>query len=173
MESGDQVVASTIALSGPCAMAVWVLQAAGVAGFLTIMVMDGARAGSALLPWLPVWAVICVAAYARLRVFCLVVTGQTVICYRVARFGGRTGRLAFTAPLPTVTAAAGRRSPLGRAIRVSIPGQRPRRLRLSARARWQHDSDEVIAALRAGSASVTGSQVPPARTEPGPAPDGA
>ncbi len=90
-------------------------------------------------------------------------TGRAVICYRVSRFSGAPGRLAFTAPVPAVTVAAGRRTPLGLQVRISASGQRTLRLRLSANARWQHDSDEVTAALVAGRASVTGHQLPSGR----------
>jgi hypothetical protein len=160
MEDDDQVVASTVAVSGPWALALWAVLALGLAGFLAVMVAYGARGGRVLGPWPPAWAAIALVLYARQRAFFLVVTGRAVICYRAARFTGAPGPLAFTAPLPAVTAAVGRRSPLGRAVRVSVPGQRPRRLRLSARGRWQHDSDEVIAALAAGRASVTGHLTP-------------
>jgi hypothetical protein len=175
MESGDHVVASTAAVSGPWAVALWAWQAVGVAGFLTLMVTHGmvthgtvthgtvthgTLPGSGFLAWLPAYIVIGAALFARQRLFLLVVTGRVVICYRASRFTGAPGRLACTAPLPAVTVTVGRRSPLGRPVRIRAPGQRSPRLRLSARARWQDDSEEVIAALRASGGSLTGPQLP-------------
>lgn len=160
MESGDHVVADTVAVSGPWALGLRAFQVAGVAAFLAAMIRYGPRTGPVVAPYVPGYAAAGVALFLRQRAFYLVVTGQAVICYRMARRSGAPGPLAFSAPLPAVRAAVGRRSPLGWPVQVRVPGQRPRRLRLSARARWQRDSAEVIAALRAGGATITGPAVP-------------
>jgi len=171
MEPGDQIMAGTLAMTGPSAL--WEL-------LLALPALAGGVAGAANLfgdlslpllispvlvfvPFLLAWPL----QLSRRPVF-VAVTQRQFICYGLSRFGNEPSRLLFSAPLEAVrTTVLGRRMPNWRAVRYRGPGAEGRGLRFNVKGRWRRDLTDVLAALQAGGAAVHGApSVRPAR-DPG------
>jgi hypothetical protein len=85
------------------------------------------------------------------------VTQRQLICYGLAKTSNVPVRLLFRAPLPAVRATSRRWAfPTWRSIRYDGPGAGERGLRLNVQRPWHLELDEVVAALAAQEASVTG-----------------
>jgi hypothetical protein len=151
LEPGDEVVAEAVGLDGPWQLVTMMIFFL-IAATTMIMAQSNFGAASEVLMY---GGVVYVFLQVRQPAFCLAATRRALIVYRIGRFTGRPIRLAFTAPLPTVTVStAQRRGQLGRAVQVSVPGQRTKRLRLLSRSRAQDRTDMLMAALLAGGARV-------------------
>ena len=160
MEPGDQIIAGTLAMSGigpwlemlfiPLALLVVAL---GVAGFT-----DGT-------PPAPIWsgmaALLTLVRLATRRPVFVAVTQRQLICYRMS-WNYEPVRLSFCAPLPTVRVTSLRRpAPRWRSVRYDGPGPEKGSLQLNVFGGWRQDLDEVLVALQAAGARVTG--LPPAQ----------
>jgi hypothetical protein len=165
MEPGDQIMAGTLAMTGPSPA--WEL-------LLALPALAGAVAGAANLfgnlslpllispvlvfvPFLLAWPL----QLSRRPVF-VAITQRQFICYGLSRLGNEPSRLLFSTPLTAVrTTVLGGRMPNWKAVRYSGPGAEGRGLRFNVRGRWRRDLTDVLAALQAGGAAVHGA--PPAQ----------
>lgn len=160
MEPGDQIMAGTLAITGPSTA--WDLlpvlpglagSAAGAAGlFSSFSFPDVAAAGLGVVPYLLALPL----QFWRRPVF-VAVTQRQLICYRMSRLGNEPSRLLFCAPLAGVrmTSLSGGMPPW-RSVRYSGPGADGRSLRFNVRGRWREDLNEVLTTLQAGGAAVDG-----------------
>jgi hypothetical protein len=155
MEPGDQIIAGTLAVTGP---APWLDMLGSVLPLVSASV--GLTTGSTPAP---IWDLasgllftlfMLVIMFRRRPVF-VAVTQRQLICYRLSRTNNEPQRLLFCAPLPAVRMTSLGRSVLRwRSIRYDGPGAEGRSLRLNVQGRWREDLDQVLAALHAQGASV-------------------
>ena len=172
MESGDQVMAGALAMTGPSPA--WEM-------LLTLPALAGGVAGAANLfgnfnppqlllgpvlvfvPFLFAWPL----QLRRKPVF-VAVTQRQFICYGMSRFGREPSRLLFSAPLAAVRVTnLGGRMPNWGAVRYSGPGVDGRSLRFNVSGRWRRDLDEVLATLQVGGAAVDGRSTSRPPLQPG------
>jgi hypothetical protein len=164
-EPGDQIMAGTLATTGPSAiwdlllglpvLAGTVASATGLFGSFDPALLIGPFL--VFVPFLLAWPL-------RLRrkpVF-VAVTQRQFICYRMSRLGNEPSRLLFSAPPAAVRLRFVNSWMLNwESVRYSGPGAGGRGLRLNVRGPWRSDLHEALAALQAGGAAVDGP--PPGR----------
>jgi hypothetical protein len=152
MEPGDQIVAGTWAAAG---IGPWLDVVAAM--LVVAFALVGVKLGDG-----PTWATFGVILLPLLRVgtrrpVFVAVTQRQLICYRLSRVTNSPGRLLFCAALPAVRVTSLRRTVPGwRSIRYDGPGAGERGLRLNVPGSWRQDLDEVLPALNALGASVSG-----------------
>lgn len=156
MGPDDKVVASTIAVRATFLRGYLVIMMALLLGFVAAVVLS--RQTAVLLIFVAAGSLLNLAWFTgRVSLF-LAATQQQVICYGMAygaSMTARPGRLVLSAPLPAVTATAGRSGPLGRRLRLTAPGVSLPVVLVGGRADLRRDAAEVITALQAGSARTT------------------
>jgi hypothetical protein len=117
------------------------------------------------VPVFIVAAAVNLVVWSRQKPCFVAITERLLICHGVTWLVGKPTRLLFTAPLPTVSVTTGNRNPLlGTAFRYHGPGVSSRGLNLTVGSRSEEFLGLVLAALRAGGATVTGQQ-PGGQTE--------
>ena len=162
MEPGDQIIAGTLAMSGigPWLEMLFIL-------LVIALEVAGITAGTNLAPFWPGLApLLLVVRLATRRPVFVAVTQRQLICYRMS-WNYEPVRLSFCAPLPTVRVTSLRRpAPRWRSVRYDGPGAERGSLRLNVFGGWRPDLDEVLVALQAAGARVTG--LPPAQLAPAP-----
>ena len=141
VERSRQVMAMTVAL---LLVVVW-----GAAIALT-------HANSAVVvPSFIAASAVNVVLWSRQKPYFIAITGRLFICHGVTLLRGRPTRLLFTAPLSAVSLTVGRTTWLmGTAVRYQGPGVPSQGLSLMVGSRSGEYLGSVVAALRAGGASV-------------------
>lgn len=154
LEPGDRIVAGLRAsdkgrriaalVTGTLLPAAWFVVAVLTRDVLVALVVLVAVAG------------VNVAVQSRQKVYFLGVTQRQVICRGLSHIRGRPTRLAFSAPLATVTVHAGSDSWLGRTVRFSGPGVRPQGMQLIVGPRSGDYLDLLLSVAGERGASVPG-----------------
>jgi len=153
VQPGDRIVASTLAFRRSWPLATIMAVVLALAFFLVAVLTRDVRV---TLPLVLAFIVVNLAMQSRQKFYFVGITEHVLACHKVSRLGGRATRLLFTAPLPTAHVTVGSQTPLGWSVRCSGPDPGGQCLRLFVGKRSAEDLDEVLGALRAGGASVTG-----------------
>jgi hypothetical protein len=154
LEPGDRVVATMRAVErSRQVLAAWGSLVLGVAWLAAVVLT---RNFAVAVPLIIVTIAVNLALWSRQKPYFIAVTERQFICHGVTWLRGRPTRLAFTAPLPDVSLTVGRKNPwLGTSLWYKGPGVPPQGLNLAVGPRSEEFLDLVLAALRAGGASVT------------------
>lgn len=155
LEPGDRVVATMRAAERFwLVLGTLVSVVLAVAWFLAVVLTHESFAVA--VPLFIVVGAVNLVVWSRQRPYFIAVTERLVVCHGVTWFRGRPTRLMFTAPLSAVSVTVGgRNSVLGTPLRYTGPGVPSRGLHLIVGRRSEEFLGLVIAALRAGGASVT------------------
>jgi hypothetical protein len=154
LEPGDRIVATMrVVERSRQVLAAWGSLALGVA-WLGAVVLT--RNFAVAVPLVIVTGAVNLALWSRQKPYFIAVTERQFICHGVTWLRGRPTRLAFTAPLPGVSLTVGGKNPwLGTSVLYKGHGVEPQGLNLLVGPRSEEFLDLVLAALRAGGASVT------------------
>lgn len=158
MEPGDRIVATMRGTErSRQILGMLVTVVLGVGWFLAVVSSNENFAVA--VPVFIAAAAVNLVVWSRQKPCFIAITERLLICHGVTWLLGKPTRLLFTAPLPAVNVTVGNRNPLlGTAFRYHGPGVPSRGLNLTVGSRSEEFLGLVLPALRAGGASVTGSQ---------------
>ncbi len=137
IDPDDQIVAGMWALTGPPVL----LDLLYAAGLLSIVPLLG--------QWVPPIELLAPAIGRRTYV---AVTQRRMICIRLSWPKYQPGPVVLDVPAPVVLISGGRRGLVLDSVRCTGPGESD--LGISTPRQWRSEFDQVLAALRAGGASV-------------------
>jgi len=155
LEPGDRIVATMRAAERfRVVLGSLVSVAFAVAWFLAVLFTHENFAVA--VPLFVVAVAVNLALWSRQQRCFIAVTERLFICHGVTWLRGKPTRLLFSAPLPEVSLkVGGKNSLLGTPVSYKGPGAPPQGLNLIVGNRSEEFLELVLAALRAGGASVT------------------
>lgn len=155
LEPGDRIVATLRAVERSRQVAALVVSLLLALGWFLAIGLSHANTTVAVVSVIAVGTVNAV-LWSRQKSYFIAVTERLFIAHGATWFWGRPTRLLFTAPLPGVGLAVGKRTwYLGISLWYQGPGVPPQGLKLLVGSRSVEFLGSVIAALRKGGASVT------------------